>query len=334
MTVGATATPLQRDPRDLFGIFKFINPEIFPKKSQFDNTYLKWGGYGRVIGSRNEKKLNEKISPYTIIKTKEEVSSQLPKLVVTQRYCDLHPKQLKMNDRIMAELDELHEKEKALTDGKQFKEKPPELLQIEAGIMMRQTFAQELADSEELLMFSDSEHAQKYMTNSPSDPKMDLLIELLEEIIDSEEKVCIFSRYKKMQDIIEKRIIKEAKRNSLFNMELAFVNGSLSGDERYANVIKFRDNPECKILLLSDAGAEGISLGWCSYLIEMDLANSYAIQTQRHGRIQRADSVSDTAHVYQLIANGSYDEIAMKIINKKEKYDNQIVRGEGLEDCE
>ena len=135
-----------------------------------------------------------------------------------------------------------------------------------------------------------------------------------------------------MQDIITERVKKESKKNKLFNIDIAYVNGSINGDERYANIVKFRDNDNCKLLLLSDAGAEGISLGWCSYLIEMDLANSYAIQTQRHGRIQRADSISDTVHVYQLIANESYDEIALKIIEKKEKYDSQIVHGEGLDE--
>lgn len=330
---GATATPLQRDPRDIFGIFKFINPEVFPKKGAFDSLYIKWGSYGRVSGSKNEKKLNEKISPYTIIKSKEEVAKQLPKLFITQRYCDMHPVQVEVHQLLMEELDQLHEQEKKLTGGLpvHLVERTPELEKVEAGILMRQTFAQELCVSEQLLIESDSNAAKKYVTGKP-DSKMDLLIELLEEILDSGEKVAVFSRYKKMQDVITERIQKEAKKNKLFNMKIAYVNGTLNGDDRYANVVKFRDDPSCKLLLLSDAGAEGISLGWCSYLIEMDLANSYAIQTQRHGRIQRADSVSDTAHVYQLIANDSYDEIALKIINKKEKYDSQIVHGEGLDE--
>ena len=330
---GATATPLQRDPRDIFGIFKFINPEVFPKKGAFESLYIKWGSYGRVSGSKNEKKLNEKISPYTIIKTKEEVAKQLPKLFVSQRYCDMSPAQLEMHQTLIAELEQLREEEKKITGGVPIHliERTPELEKIEAGILMRQTFAQELCVSEQLLLQSDSDAAKKYVTGS-NDSKMDLLIELMEEILDSGEKVAVFSRYKKMQDIITERVKKESKKNKLFNIDIAYVNGSINGDERYANIVKFRDNDNCKLLLLSDAGAEGISLGWCSYLIEMDLANSYAIQTQRHGRIQRADSISDTVHVYQLIANESYDEIALKIIEKKEKYDSQIVHGEGLDE--
>src|SRR5574344_1268038 len=101
--VGATATPVQREPRDLFGIYKFIMPDLFPKKSSFEMTYIKWAGRGIVSGSKNEKQLNEKISPYMIIKTKEEVAKQLPKLVVVQRYCDLEPAQIEMTERIKDE---------------------------------------------------------------------------------------------------------------------------------------------------------------------------------------------------------------------------------------
>ena len=78
---------------------------------------------------------------------------------------------------------------------------------------------------------------------------------------------------------------------------------------------------------MSDAGAEGISLGKAKYLIEYEPAESYSIQTQRRGRIERADSVHDTVFVYQLIAEKSYDEIALKVIAKKEKYDAAIIKG-------
>jgi len=62
-------------------------------------------------------------------------------------------------------------------------------------------------------------------------------------------------------------------------------------------------------------------------MIEMDLALSYAVQTQRHGRLERADSVHDTVYVTQLIMENSWDEIAKKVIDKKEKFDISIVKG-------
>lgn len=69
-----------------------------------------------------------------------------------------------------------------------------------------------------------------------------------------------------------------------------------------------------------------INLSKCKYVIEMEPAESYAIQTQRQGRVERADSVHDTVFVYQIICNDSWDEIATRIVAKKERYDSVLIK--------
>lgn len=325
--VGATATPVGKNPEDLYGIFKFIKPDLFPSWSSFSRTYIKYAGYGKIVGFRNLNKLRDQIAPSIIVKSKEEISDQLPSLMVMQRYCDLEPAQQEMHNSIMEQLDELKSQEDAIR--MKFKSEVearnnPELQKIEAMILAHQTFAQQLANSEELLEMSESDLAKKFITGTPSN-KLELLVDLVEEILGSEEKVVIFSRFKKMQDIIEKRFAKEFPK-----AKLAYVHGQLNDKERYREVYdKFRDQDDYKILLCTDAGAEGLNLSKCKYLIEYDLAESYAIQTQRHGRVERADSIHDTVFVYQLIANDSWDEIAAKIIDKKEGYDAELIRASG-----
>lgn len=340
--IGATATPVQRDPLDIFGIFKFIRPELFPKKSQFERFYLRYGGFGRVIGAKNEEDLNKTISPYMIIKTKEEVAKQLPSLVVSQRYCTFEPKQQEVNDRLMKELDDLHEQEKQYLGAfvgnpamiERAKRENPEIGKLEAGIVMRQTFAQELADSELLLQSSESEAAKNYTTKVKRDNKLELLMDILEENWeeDPQKKICIFSKYRRMQDIITARIeeLGNKKTSIFYGTQIAYVNGSLSPEQRYVEVYqKFQgENSTARLLLCSDAGAEGLNLSECPLLIEYDLAESYAIQTQRHGRIERADSKARHVQVIQLITENSWDEIQYKIVSKKEAYDATIIHGE------
>ena len=331
--IGATATPVQKNPLDIFGLFKFIDPTLFPKKGEFGNKYVRWTNFGgyvrRPIGSRNEAELNRKIAPYMIVKTKEEVSAQLPKLMVLQRSCQFTDKQQKKSDELKAILADLHEQEKSISIklNKIGAKTSDELKQCEAKIMMYQTFAQELADDEELLAMSTSEHAIEFMTGDGS-AKTDMAIELVKEIIDSGEKVAIFSRYARYQEILTKRIKAEKE---LKGINIAYVNGTISDKKRYIEVYeKFRDNDDYKILLMSDSGAEGLNLSTCQYIIEMDLANSFAIQTQRHGRIERADSTHDTVYVYQLMTEKSYDDVAAKIVSKKEYFDSSIIKGDML----
>ena len=186
---------------------------------------------------------------------------------------------------------------------------------------MYQTFAQELCVDEELLRLSDANNALVYTTGDKS-PKTELCLELVEEILGAGEKVAIFSRFAKYQDILKRELWKEFK-----HIDIAQVNGSMSSLQRQKQLDKFRQEDNCKVLLMSGAANEGINLSECGYLIEMELAQSFAEQTQRHGRIERADSTHKTVYVYQLIVEDSWDEIAEKIVDKKEGYDRTIIKG-------
>jgi ERCC4-related helicase len=101
----------------------------------------------------------------------------------------------------------------------------------------------------------------------------------------------------------------------------------MSSEERYEQAYTlFQDNDSYKVLIMTEAGNAGISLSKCKNLIEYDLADSYANQIQRHGRVRRSDSISKISNIKQIILEESYDEIQQKIINKKEKYDNEIIQ--------
>ena len=329
--VGATATPVQRDPRDIYGIFKFVHPDTFVNSKSFNAMYVKYGYGYQVIGAKNEKLLNEKIAPYMFILTKSEVAKQLPKLVVSQRYCDLTDKQLEVNDTFKQELDELSEKRKAITKGMNEAQirSSEEVKSLDAAISSRQTFLQELTISEELLKLSDSPIAKKFITGSKSS-KLAALKDIVLEVVESGEKLCIFSRFAKLQPIIADALHSVPE---LSKMKIAYIRGDLDADVRYEEAYtKFCNDDDYKVLVSSDAGAEGLNLSQCKYMVEMEPAVSYAIQTQRHGRLERADSVHDNVHVIQLIANDSWDEVMLKSIAKKEQYDMSIIKGIDKED--
>ena len=261
MRFGATATPIQKNPEDAYSIMKFIRPTLFPSHGTFCNRYLRYSGYGIVSGSKNEKELRNKLAPFMIVKTKEEISSNLPDVVPITRYCKMDPKQVRMTEQLLEEIKELKAQQEQLMKkySSPAQAKGDEAIAaINANIVARQTFAQELADAESLLSTSNSEMAQNYVTGSKENAKLDLLIDLLEEIISSGEKACVFSKYKRMQDVITLRLQKEPE---LKDVKIAYVNGSLSSEQRYEETYtKFRDNPDYKILLMSDAGAEGVNL--------------------------------------------------------------------------
>lgn len=321
--VGATATPITNNPSNLFGIFNFIDKELFTDWKTFSKNFLRYTGYKRPPKPKNEPKLREMIAPYMLVKSKEDIGDQLPSIVVTPRYIKMTPKIADMNDTIMFELDEESKKAERLEQNL----KPHELefnedfLACKAKMMALQTFAQEIVNSPRLLIGSDSDMAKRYYVDEES-PKLSVCMELVDEIISSGEKVCIFTKYERMQTILEEEITKNFK-----NVKIAKINGTLDATDRYVEAYdKFRDNDEYKVLLGTDAMAEGVNLSKCKYLIEYDLANSHAIQTQRHGRLERADSTHSTVYAYQLIVENSWDTIQQRIVEKKENYDLELIK--------
>lgn len=254
MKIGATATPITNNPSNLFGIFNFIDEKLFTDVKTFNKNFLKYTGYKRPPKPKNEDKLREMIAPYMLVKSKEDIADQLPSIIVTPRYIKMTPKISEMNDTIMFELDE----ESRRADLLEQRLKPHELEHNEefqackARIMALQTFAQEIVDSPKLLIDSDSEMAKQYYVNEES-PKMAVCMDLIDEIISSGEKVCIFTKYERMQNILEEKIKKSFK-----NVKVAKVNGTMDATARYEEIYtKFRDTDEYKVLLGTDAMAEG-----------------------------------------------------------------------------
>ena len=321
--VGATATPITNNPENLFGIFNLINKDLFFSFNKFAKSYIKYAGYGRVAGCKNEQHLRDKIAPYVFIKSEEDVADQLPTLVVNQIYCELPLNMSEVNAKLFEELDNVRKEIEAL------EKRDPNPKDLEANedyqratglVMAYQTFLQELVDDPRLLTGSDSEMAKQYGCEDSS-PKLDTLMNLVTEITDAGSKVCVFTKYQRMQ-----KLLKEELENQL-GFKVAIVNGTMSPEERYDQAYnKFGDDDNYKVLIGTDAMAEGISLSKCNYLIEYDLADSYAIQTQRHGRIKRANSVHKTGYVYQIICLESWDEVQQKIIAKKENYDSTLIQ--------
>lgn len=320
--IGATATPITNNPENLYGIFKFIKPELFGAFSKFSKNYLIYRTFGQVAGVKNKEHLMSSISSNIYIKTEEEISGQLPELVYNKVYCEMSNKMKKINEKIMTDLENERLKSEDLESSISVEEleNNEEYNTSRAKIMAYQTFAQELVDDPKLLETSESNMAKNYITKEKS-PKIDVLMELVDQILSKGDKVCIFTRFERMQQILKNELEKT------FNIRCAIVNGSMNAKERYVQAYDlFKDTEEYKILIATSAMEEGISLSECRYLIEYDLAMSYSGQIQRHGRVKRANSIYSTSYIYQIICKDSWDEIALKIIDKKEKYDVEIIK--------
>ena len=312
LKIGLTATPITNNPLNLFSIFNMLKPDIYVSYSKFSNRYIVWRNK-RPAYAKNVEEMIDKVKPYIFKKDESDIAGQLPELYVMEpTICTMTQNMREINDIINSNIDELNSVLNKL-DRQGVEETDERWIKAQNNLQAYQTYAQELADDIRLLQ-TDSAFTKDFDIYDTTNPKLEALINIIEPIIESDNKVCIFTRYERMQHIIVETI------KNTFNIKCVYVNGSMSSEEKYEIAIRQFDTGDVNVLVATDAIKEGISLSHCKYLVEYEPANSYADQTQRRGRVKRANSISRISYIYQLITDETWDIIALKSINKKKGY--------------
>ena len=312
LKIGLTATPITNNPLNLFSIFNMLKPDIYVSYSKFSNRYIVWRNK-RPAYAKNVEEMIDKVKPYIFKKDESDIAGQLPELYVMEpTICTMTQNMREINDIINSNIDELNSVLNKL-DRQGVEETDERWIKAQNNLQAYQTYAQELADDIRLLQ-TDSAFTKDFDIYDTTNPKLEALINIIEPIIESDNKVCIFTRYERMQHIIVETI------KNTFNIKCVYVNGSMSSEEKYEIAIRQFDTGNVNVLVATDAIKEGISLSHCKYLVEYEPANSYADQTQRRGRVKRANSISRISYIYQLITDETWDIIALKSINKKKGY--------------
>lgn len=312
LKIGLTATPITNNPLNLFSIFNMLKQSVYVSYSKFSSRYIVWRNK-RPAYAKNVDEMINKVKPYIFKKDETDIIGQLPELyVMPPTICTMTKNMREINDIINSNIDELNSVLNKL-DRQGVEETDERWIKAQNNLQAYQTYAQELADDITLLQ-TNSAFTKDFNIYDKTNPKLNSLIDIIDPIIESGNKVCIFTRYERMQHIIVEAIKKA------FNIECAYVNGSMSSEEKYEIAVRQFDTGDVNVLVATDAIKEGVSLSHCKYLVEYEPANSYADQTQRRGRVKRANSVSRISYIYQLITDETWDIIALKSINKKKGY--------------
>ena len=223
-----TGTPIEKDLQNIFQLADYLSPNIFStdtfdfddRRKAFEDRFLVKGWnpfalkYGRrvpmVKGVKNVGLLKNMVAPYMLRRTTEDVSDEMPdslENMVVVAWDEKHQK--KLYDDLQSELMGLAEKQ-----GKAETEEAAIKVENEMNAMLM--YMLETCDTPELLLMSDSQIAkkktEKYAVKKgkalsfPDPPKIKRLLEMIEDIVSSGEKVVIFSKFERMTQIIENRL--------------------------------------------------------------------------------------------------------------------------------
>ncbi len=149
--------------------------------------------------------------------------------------------------------------------------------------------------------------------------KTELLLELLDSIIESGEKVLVFTQFKEMGLLLE-HFIQEK-----FGEKPMFYHGGSSVKQRQEMVNNFQNNKADKIFLLSlKAAGTGLNLTAASHVIHYDLWWNPAVENQATDRAYRIGQDKNVM-VHRLITKNTFEERIDEMIQKKKHLSDMTV---------
>ena len=150
-----------------------------------------------------------------------------------------------------------------------------------------------------------------------------VLLDLLKSIVESEQKVLIFTQFKEMGTMLEQMIFDAIGKRPLF------LHGGCSVKERKAMVDRFQNNKDDQIFILSlKAAGTGLNLTAASHVIHYDLWWNPAVEAQATDRAYRIGQHQNVL-VHRFIVKNTFEERINEMIQKKKELaDMTIATGE------
>lgn len=296
-----TGTPLENNLDELYGTFDLVMPQYLGNKLDFNRDYVSKIERNNMIALEL---LQAKIRPFILRRTKKEVLKELPDKVEQIVYNEMTNKQTviyrELLERVKADVNEL-------IKNQGFDKSRIQVLS--ALLKLRQ-----ICNHPGLL-------EERFKTEESISGKYDQFLELLEEVIDSGEKVLVFSQFTSMLDIFQKE---------LSNKKINFLRLDGSTKNRQEVVDQFNNDKNVKVFLISlKAGGVGLNLTSASAVFLYDPWWNPMVEKQAMDRAHRIGQ-TQTVNVYKFITKNSIEEKILKLQERKGNlFENLVTEDSG-----
>jgi SNF2 family DNA or RNA helicase len=276
-----SGTPLENRLQELVSIVEFVDRHRLGATYRFLHDHQLVDDGGRVVGYRDLDRIGRTLAPILIRRRKAEVLPQLPGRLEKRLVLPMTPQQLahhEENREIVVRIVHKWRRYRFLSEADQ---------------------RRLMVALQRMRMACDSTYLLDGITDFG--PKADEAATLLDEIFEEPEtKVVVFSQWLRMHELLVRRFARRRWDHVLFH-------GGLDGPRRKALGDRFRDDPQCRAFLSTDAGGVGLNLQHASVVLNMDLPWNPAVLEQRIGRVHRLGQTRPV-RVVHLIAQGTIEE--------------------------
>lgn len=287
--IALSGTPIENHLSEYWSIFDFTNKGYLKSLKEFNKRFIK-----PIENQRDGEVLDEfkKItSPFIMrrLKTDRNIVRELPDKIINDVYCNLSIKQASMYDETLNQL---------INDV------------VKSEGIQRKGLVLKLINSLKQICNHPSHFLKIDEAKINESGKMEVLVNILETILESDEKVLIFTQYVQMGKIM-RRLLEER-----FSKKVLFLHGGVHRNRRDRMIDEFQ-NGDAKIFILSlKAGGTGLNLTAASNVIHYDLWWNPAVENQATDRAYRIGQ-SENVMVYRFITKGTLEERINQILLEK-----------------
>lgn len=302
--IAMSGTPVENRLSELWSIMDFSNRGMLGNQKEFNETF------GTPIETYNDlataEKLKKVTAPFMMrrLKSDKSIISDLPDKIEMDCYAHLVKEQASLYEKTLEEA--MMEIEGIDTTNKK-------------GLFVRQGLVLQMI----LALKQICNHPAQFLKQNTKDAnmsgKMALLFEKLDSIIESNEKVLIFSQFAEMGKLLTHFIAERYKENPLF------YHGGCSIHQRKEMVTAFQNNRADRIFVLSlKAAGTGLNLTAANHVIHYDLWWNPAVESQATDRAYRIGQKSNVM-VHRFITKNTFEERINDMIQSKKALANMTI---------
>ena len=286
-----TGTPVLSRPAEMFNMLNIIDSRVWNNYFAYASKYCEghqgyWGFEAK--GASNLEELNEKISKYFLRRTKDEVLKELPSKNLIEIPIELPKEERKQYDLV----------ESSLVDYmKSYK---------------KEKTSKEIAKS----MNAEKLVKLNLLREISTMGKIPTAKELINSIIESGEKVLVFSTFRAPLKELEE----------FYEGNSVMITGETPVSERGDIVKQFQEDPNTQIFFggMLSAGT-GITLTAASNVIFLNYPWNPADIEQSENRAHRPGADYESLNIYRIVGKNTIDGFMEKLLKKKQEIIDQLI---------
>jgi len=290
-----TGTPIENSLEELWSLFDFLMPGFLSTFDRFVEKYLRVSG---EVHSKNMEYLKKKVTPFILRRMKGDVLKELPAVSEIVYHCQLSEIQRQLYKSYVKTAKE----ELVKLVAKEGFEK------VQIHVLATLTRLKQICCHPAIFAKEQAELGDS--------SKYDMLVELLQNLVESGHKTVVFSQYTKMLQIMRDDFMQKGIR-------FAYLDGS--SKNRLQIVRDFNENRDIPVFLVSlKAGGTGLNIVGADTVIHYDMWWNPAVENQATDRVHRIGQQKAVSS-YKLVTLDSIEEKIVEMQKRKKGLVKKVV---------